>query len=228
MIKVAILEYENESMEVALALSKIYAYQDWTFRHFTKASDLARRLKEEEYQLFVFDEVFKTPRLESVFVHDHPNSMFVYLCENPIRTKGNDQRHRVLYLDKGNIRQEVLQVQDQLLSLSHQMDSYELNYDGVHVFLPYPDIYYLDKMEKMIYFHTKKGEFHERANMSDLEKVFTPYGFLRVHVSYLVKAIHIVAWYKDEVELDNGDRIPLSRQQKRKILALKKSNRTLG
>ena len=80
----------------------------------------------------------------------------------------------------------------------------------------------LDKMEKMIYFHTKKGEFHERANMSDLEKVFTPYGFLRVHVSYLVNAIHIVAWYKDEVELDNGDRIPLSRQQKRKILALKR------
>ena len=59
-------------------------------------------------------------------------------------------------------------------------------------------------------------------NMSDLEKVFTPYGFLRVHVSYLVNAIHIVAWYKDEVELDNGDRIPLSRQQKRKILALKR------
>lgn len=226
MIRVAILEYEKESKEVAFALSKIYSSIDWVFRHFLKASDLAKRLKEEEFQLFIFDEVFKTPRLESVFVHDHPNAIFIYLCDNPVQVKANDQRTRVLYIDRNQIDQGLLENKNLLMSLSQQQDSYELNYDGVHVFLPYSDIYYLDKMEKMIYFHTKKGEFHKRANMADLEKELLPYGFIRVHVSYLLNAIHIVAWYKDEVELINGERIPLSRQQKRKILAARKSNRT--
>ena len=39
-------------------------HEDWCFRHYLKASDLAKRMKEEEYQLFVFDEMFKTNRIE--------------------------------------------------------------------------------------------------------------------------------------------------------------------
>ncbi len=90
--------------------------------------------------------------------------------------------------------------------------------------LAYEDIYYMEKIEKMVYFYTKKGEFHQRTNMSDLEDMFAPYGFLRVHVSYLVNTKHIIAWYKDEVELFNQKRIPLSRAQKKKILAQRKND----
>lgn len=77
MIKVALLEYEKESMEVVFSLAKVFDTLDWTFRVFTKASELAKRMKVEDYQIFVFDEVFKTPRLESVFVHDHPSALFI-------------------------------------------------------------------------------------------------------------------------------------------------------
>lgn len=226
MIRVALLEYEKESMEMVFALAKIFEEIDWTFRIFTRASDLARRMKKEEYQLFIFDEVFKTPRLESVFVHDHPHALFIYLCKNPLAVKGTDQRERVLYMNKAQIRQNVEEEKERLLSQYRQSEFYELNYDGIHVRLPFQEIYYLDKLEKMIYFHTRKGEFHERANMSDLEKKLSVYGFIRVHVSYLVNAKYIVAWYKDEVELINGERVPLSRAQKKKILAQKRSKRT--
>ena len=89
--------------------------------------------------------------------------------------------------------------------------------------LPYEDIYYLEKMDKMVYFHTKKGEFHKRTNMSDLEKIFSKYGFLRIHVSYIVNEKHITVWFNDAVELNDSIRIPMSRAQKRKILAERKS-----
>ena len=36
-----------------------------------------------------------------------------------------------------------------------------------------------------------------------LEEIFKEFGFLRVHVSYIVNSKYIVAWYKDEVELIN-------------------------
>ena len=83
--------------------------------------------------------------------------------------------------------------------------------------LAYEDIYYLEKNEKMVYFYTKKGVFHKRDSMNALEEIFKEFGFLRVHVSYIVNSKYIVAWYKDEVELINKVLIPVSRGKKRKI-----------
>ena len=59
MIKVAILEYEKETKDIVFQLSKLFMHEDWCFRHYLKASDLAKRMKKEEYQLFVFDEMFR-------------------------------------------------------------------------------------------------------------------------------------------------------------------------
>ena len=67
----------------------------------------------------------------------------------------------------------------------------------------------------------------DRANMADLEERLADFGFLRVHVSYLVNAKYIVGWFKDEVELSNGDKVPLSRAQKKKILAKQRSKKTI-
>ena len=58
--------------------------------------------------------------------------------------------------------------------------------------------------------------------MSDMEKQFEPYGFSRVHVSYLVNDKHIHAWHTDAVELEDGTMIPMSRSQRRKIMAKRK------
>ena len=107
MIKVAILEYEKETKDIVFQLSKLFMHEDWCFRHYLKASDLAKRMKEEEYQLFVFDEMFKTSRIESVFVHDNPNAIVIYVCENPIKTRGDDERSRVFYISKDHIAADI-------------------------------------------------------------------------------------------------------------------------
>lgn len=217
MIRVAILEYEKETKDIAFTLSKIFQHEDWLFRHFNKASDLARCMKEETYQLFVFDEMFKTPRLDSVFVHDNPNALFIYVCKDPNEIRGNDERSRMLYISKENPSNDIQLQSNVILSQCMQSNVYELIYDGVHVNIAYEDIYYLEKNGKFVYFYTKKGKFHKRESIGALEEVFAPYGFLRVHVSYIVNPKHIVSWYKDEVELINHVRVPLSRSKKRKI-----------
>lgn len=223
MIRIAILEYEKETKDIVFELAKIFKNSDWLFRHFWKASNLAKAMKEEEYQIFIFDEMFKSPRLESVFVHDNPNSLFIYVCANALKASNNDQRERIFYIEKDKLASNLNDLSAAILSQAKQSELYNLSYAGVDVNLPYQDIYYLEKIDKMVYFHTRKGEFHERNNMSDLESILSPFGFLRVHVSYLVNAKHIIAWYKDEVELINGQKIPLSRAQKRRINASRKS-----
>ncbi|MCF0105608.1 MAG: LytTR family transcriptional regulator [Holdemanella sp.] len=219
MIRVAFLEYEKETKDIVFILSKMFMNVDWTFRHYTKASELLKAMKEEEYNVFVFDEIFKTNRMESVFVHDNPNAIFIYVCVNPIVVKKDDQRGRIFYIEKDKLNVRLNEIRDAITSQASQKELYALSYDGIKVNLPYEEIYYLEKSEKMVYFHTKKGIFHQRINMSNLEDVFTPYGFIRTHVSYLVNEKHIVAWYKDEVELITSKKIPLSRAQKKKILA---------
>lgn len=222
MIRVAILEYEKETKDIVFELSKIFAKTDWTFRHYRKASDLAKAMKDEEYHLFIFDEMFKTVRLESVFVHDNPNALFVYVCEDADTTRKDDQRSRIIYIEKDKLVEDLKKNESVIIKQCSQVELYNLSYDGVHVNLPYEDIYYLEKVDKMVYFHTKKGEFHKRTNMSESEKLFEPYGFIRVHVSYLVNTKHIVSWYKDEVELSTQEKIPVSRSHKRRLANLNK------
>lgn len=217
MIRIAILEHEKETKDVTFLLAKLFKDTDWVFRHYFKASELAKKMKEETYQIFIFDELFKSPRLESVFVHDNPNAVFLYICDDPQAMGAKDQRQRIFYLDRNNLAWDLEKQMPAIRSQCVQSEVYTLIYDGTHVNIPYQDIYYLEKMEKMVYFHTRKGVFHKRMNMSDLETLFAPYGFLRVHVSYLVNRKHILSWDKEDVELVNKERIPLSRAQKRKL-----------
>lgn len=159
MIRVALLEHEKETKEVVFALGKIFDGVDWTFRHFYKPSVLAKICQNQAFQIFVFDEMFKSNRFESVFVHDHPNTLILYLCQDVHKLQAEDQRQRVFYLSKESIQEDLMTYSDSLLTQTKQADLYSIQYDGVHVSMPYEDIYYLEKMDKMVYFHTKKGSF---------------------------------------------------------------------
>lgn len=216
-MKIAILEHEKETKEIAFVLADIFKCVDWTFRHFFKASLLARAMKEESYQIFFLDEMFHTPRLDNVFIHDNPRAIMVYLCDDPLSFRHAETRNRVFYLDRTQLRQELESISKVLLAQAAQKESFSLVYQGVKIDLPVEDIYYLEKVGKNVHFHTRKGEFHRRFNLADLEEKFIRYGFLRVHISYLVNAKYMTGIYKDEVELNHSLRIPLSRAQKKKL-----------
>ncbi len=219
MIRIAILEHEKETKDIVFLLSKMFENTDWTFRHFFKASELAKACKQMTFHMFIFDGMFQTPRFESVFVHDNPNALFMYVCDSQ---QAGDQRGRILHISKENLEEDLKKYQETVVSLCQQVDLYNLNYDGVNVNLPYEDIYYMEKIDKMVYFHTRKGTFHQRMNMSSLEEAFAGYGFIRVHVSYLVNEKHITAWYNDSVQVNDEEVIPMSRAQKRKLNARRK------
>ena len=208
MVKIAILEHEKETKDIVFQLAGFFKEIDWTFRHFFKASELAKRIKEEQYQIFIFDEIFKNSRLESVFI---------YVCKNPEDIRAGDMRERIHYISKENMQKDLESIKENLVGQARQKESYSLTYNGVQIDIPVEDIFYMEKVEKNVYFHTKKGEFHRRINLSALEDVFRPYGFKRVHVSYLVNGKYITATYKDEVEINHETRVPLSRAQKKKL-----------
>ena len=215
MIKAAILEREKESKDIIFLLGEYFREVDWTFRHFYKASELARATKNESYQIFVFDEIFKSPRLESVFVHDNPSSIFIFVCEDPEMSRNGDARERIFYISKASLAEDFERIRPKIVAQSRQQEIYELTYNGVQIDIPVEDIYYMEKIEKNVYFHTRKGVFHKRFSMIELEKYFENYGFMRVHVSYIVNSKYITGIYQDQVEINHERRIPLSRARKK-------------
>lgn len=217
MVKIAILEYEKETKDIIFYLGQLFKDIDWTFRHFYKASELAKAAREENYQIFIFDEIFKTPRVESVFVHDNPSAMIIYVCHDPAEFLHGESQQRIHYISRTGLVHDLEMMRESLLRQVRQREVYSLVYHGVKIDLPVEDIYYLEKNEKNVYFHTKKGEFHRRLNLSDLEQAFEPYGFLRVHNSFLINPNYMTGVMKDEVELCHSIHIPLSRAQKKKL-----------
>ncbi|UNT95540.1 LytTR family DNA-binding domain-containing protein [Allobaculum mucilyticum] len=226
MIRIAILEHEKETKDIVFLLAEFFKTTDWTFRHFYKASDLARAMKEEKYQIFFFDEMFDTPRLESVFVHDNPTAMVVYLYGDPQPRRAGETSNRIFYLSKSHLVEDLKAIESDLKTQAAQKEVYSLVYQGVKIDIPVEDIFYLEKVGKNVHFHTRKGEFHRRLNLTDLDAEFERYGFLRVHISYLVNGKYLTGIYKDEVELNHSMRVPLSRAQKKKLgLTVRSSSR---
>lgn len=218
MVKIAILEHEKETKDIAFFLAGLFSEVDWTFRHFYKASALAKATREESYQIFFFDEMFDTPRFDSFFVHDNPSALFVFLCQNPQAKREKESRNRVLYLSKDHLNDDLQLYSSILMAQAAQKEaSYPLVYQGARIDIPVDDIYYLEKIGKNVHFHTRKGEFHRRLNLADLDETFSKYGFLRVHISYLVNGKYLTGIYKDEVELNHSMHVPLSRAQKKKL-----------
>ena len=78
MIRVAFLEYEKETKDIIFELSKVFNELDWTFRHYRKASDLAKVMKKQSDYL-VFDR--SMPWLDSFFTlhgESHP-ALFIIM-----------------------------------------------------------------------------------------------------------------------------------------------------
>lgn len=61
--------------------------------------------------------------------------------------------------------------------------------------------------------HCEEESFEANGNLSDVEKAVAGYGFVRIHKSYLVNLRYITLIRKNEIILDDGTSLPLSRRK---------------
>lgn len=75
------------------------------------------------------------------------------------------------------------------------------------------DVKYLEIMDQMLSVFTVNGQIVLRYKMESAEQLLLPYGFLRVHKSYLVNYNYIHSIQREELRLTDGTRIPVSRRR---------------
>lgn len=74
----------------------------------------------------------------------------------------------------------------------------------------FADIYYCEAINRKIYVHTKQGVIDYYNKIENLEKQLEPH-FFKCHRSYLVNLQYVCGCVDGLAELENGEKIPISR-----------------
>lgn len=218
MLRIAILEREQIAKDIIFEIAKVMQNFEWTFAHFTRISAFAKADEKYHFDMVFFNEQFHTERVSTSFVENQPKRIVVY-CMDKLRPYMHEDyvAGRILYIDTHHIKSEITRVSAHIHSLLRSHEEYLLFYNNVSVPLHMQDIYYIEKSEKYLIYHTVRGEFRERKTMSEAETYFTPYDFLRIHASYLVNMQYIIRLEQEIVELDNHELLPIARARKKHI-----------
>lgn len=79
------------------------------------------------------------------------------------------------------------------------------------------EIYYLETHNRMLYYHTAKGEFAVRGSLQSAEKQLTAYHFVRCNQCYLVNLEHVKG-VENDFALVGDARLEISRRQRAAFL----------
>lgn len=73
------------------------------------------------------------------------------------------------------------------------------------------EIYYFENERHYVIAHTKKGDFRYKKKFADLVSELEEPTFCRCHQSFLVNMNYVSKYQNAQVEVENGDTLPISR-----------------
>lgn len=80
-------------------------------------------------------------------------------------------------------------------------------------------ILYLEIANQTLTIQLQHSQLNLKFRMNDAEELLIPYGFLRIHKSFLVNYRSIFSILKDRIVLTNGQELPLSRHRYGEVTA---------
>ncbi len=100
-----------------------------------------------------------------------------------------------------------------------QLFRVEKNTNGVmDIRIPLNDIMYFESINRKVYLTTQRGTFIlYRSQFSEIVERYLSLGFVDIHRTCIVNMKYIFSVDNNEIRLDNGTRLPISRRKKQKI-----------
>lgn len=218
MLRVAILETEETAKDIMFELSSLLQSQDWSFQYFTKISQLATAQQTKDFHIIIFHEKFEIPRVSQTFVLNHPERVVIYTKKTLHKAEKEILPFsRIFYIHRNHIKEDMRHIAPYIEQLLKKQEEYLFSYNNVEVPLKIADIYYIEKQDKNLVYHTRRGEFRERKSMKSAFALFEPYQFLWIHSSYLVNMQYITQIAADTVYLSKV-RLPIARARKAEVI----------
>lgn len=95
---------------------------------------------------------------------------------------------------------------------------YTLQSRSAQIAIPVREICYLEVNDHILSVHMEKNALVCKGRLKDESEKLIPYGFIQCHRSYLVNLSYIAKLDKLNIVMQNGDRIPISKQNKRNVM----------
>ena len=95
---------------------------------------------------------------------------------------------------------------------------YNIRWRDKNIYVEYGDILYIESYNRHLYVQTERQKYECVGMLKKEEKLFAAYGFFKCHQSYLVNLNKIREIEKNQIELVNGEKIPVSRSCREDLL----------
>lgn len=215
MLKIAIVEKENYAKDIIFYLSKTLK-EKFCFAYYEKLSDLVKDKTRKGYDLLILNEAYNNIRVSSALELSKMSASIIYCQEGEVYdlpvSYGKIFRINVLeYKEELN---KILILLEQSLKRSGE---FFFSYNGVKVILKYHDIYYIEKQEKNLIYHTTKGDFSRRGNVNVTAQELEEMDFIRIHSGIIVNFEYIYRINGYELELQNREILAISRKRKSEV-----------
>ncbi|MCD8325850.1 MAG: LytTR family DNA-binding domain-containing protein [Lachnospiraceae bacterium] len=126
------------------------------------------------------------------------------------------------YLLKSQMKEELVRAMEDCRRELAAEDYFQFTCERESCQVRKRDISYLESDKRMVYLHTDKQTYHFYRELDELESERCGDGFLRCHKSYLVQIRHVAGWKENQLRMEDGTVIPVSRayrdEVKRRLL----------
>ena len=231
MLIIARVDDEQESLDIAGGAFQTFfksLNQDVDIKGYTNGSIFLDSLKDTQYDLVCLDIIRKPidgigiaserrkkdSSVPLIFISSNETRVFSCFNFNPI----GFIRKTNFFSDTKTILHHYVQ---DVLPYRKQPRKYVVKSHGDTLLLPIDEIRYIESNHNYQAFYRKNSlePIEVRKLISDLENDLAQYGFIRVHKGFLVNYKYIYKFTASSLTLKNKKMIPLSRQNRDKIVA---------
>lgn len=214
MMRCAVVSSHNAAKEIIFSLRLILKNHDWTYQYYEKLSAYAKDA-DRDYDIFILDASLSNRRVYDSLIQPHKEQIVIWLSSEPqkVHVQG-----RMFYVNINTCEKDCKLICSDVLKLLKLKEECFLHYNGIKVALRYSDIYYLEKINKNIVYHTKRGLFQERGSMSKKSEELSEYGFFRIHNSILVNMRYVLKIEMDEVFMANKEYLQIARARRHSVM----------
>ena len=143
------------------------------------------------------------PLLPILFVTNHDNMVFEAVKYSLFR-----------FIRKSHLQEELTEAIPALYEkVAKETVLFNIRNDSSTIRCRIVDIIYIESNRHYLDIYTTTEVYHVRGKLADYDKRLTEYGFVRVHMSYLVNVRYIYQISSNGVLLDNQNLLPVSRKR---------------
>ena len=212
MLRIAIVEKEDFAKDMIFELQRVIQ-EEFAFFYYEKISQLIKNPKLKDLDIIILNEAYNNIRVNEALEYQKTNTLIIY-CSEEAGNEYFSSMGRVFRVYKEKYKEDLAQISEALNERLNKHKEYLISYNGISVKLKYQDIIYIEKDDKNLIYHTKKGLFYERCSIAQKGLELEPYDIIRINSGILVNYEYIFRVTLEDVELMDHTILPISRARR--------------